>query len=77
MRVRPYTDADWSEWLRMGLGLFPGEPPGEIERGMRDTRANAAAAVFVAERDDGTPCGFVEVGERSYAEGCESRSSGS
>jgi aminoglycoside 6'-N-acetyltransferase I len=70
MRIRPYTDADWSEWLRMGVALFPQEPLDEIERGMRDTLANARAAVFIAERDDGSPCGFVEVGTRAYAEGC-------
>jgi aminoglycoside 6'-N-acetyltransferase I len=55
----------------MGLALFPGEPQGEIERGMRDTLANPSAAIFIAERDDGSPCGFVEVRERSYGEGCE------
>ncbi len=55
----------------MSLALFPGEPPEEIERGMRDWRVNPKAAVFIAMRDDGSPCGFVEVGERSYAEGCE------
>jgi len=29
-------------------------------------------AVFVADRGDGTLCGFVEIGSRTYAEGCES-----
>ncbi len=73
MRVRPYAGADWPEWLRMSLALFADEPRDEIERGMRNTLANPRAAVFIAEReDDGTPCGFVEVGTRSYAEGCES-----
>ncbi|MFN2567119.1 MAG: hypothetical protein ABR499_19145 [Gemmatimonadaceae bacterium] len=71
MRIRPYADADWPEWLRMSLALFPDEPPEEIERGMRDTLANPRAAVFIAVREDATACGFVEVGERSYAEGCE------
>ena len=71
MRVRPYADGDWAEWLRMSFALFPEEPRQEIERGMRETRANPNAAVFIAERKDGTVCGFVEVGERSYAEGCE------
>jgi aminoglycoside 6'-N-acetyltransferase I len=55
----------------MSLALFPDEPREEIERGMRGWRANPHAAVFIAVRDDGSPCGFVEVGERSYAEGCE------
>jgi len=30
------------------------------------------ARTFLAERDDGSLCGFVEVGSRPYAEGCES-----
>jgi aminoglycoside 6'-N-acetyltransferase I len=71
VRVRPYADTDWPEWLRMSLVLFPDEPPEEIERGMRQTRANPRAGVLIAVRDDESPCGFVEVGERSYAEGCE------
>lgn len=54
----------------MSLALFPGEPPEEIERGMRDTLADPHAAVFIALRDDGSPCGYVEVGRRAYAEGC-------
>jgi aminoglycoside 6'-N-acetyltransferase I len=70
MRARRYDDADWAEWLRMSVALFPEERREELERGMADTRAHPRAAVFIAERDDRTPCGFVEVGERAYAEGC-------
>ena len=29
-------------------------------------------AVLVADRGDGSLCGFVEIGSRTYAEGCES-----
>lgn len=54
----------------MSLALFPDEPREEVERGMRETRANPDAAVFIALRADGSPCGFVEAGERAYAEGC-------
>jgi aminoglycoside 6'-N-acetyltransferase I len=71
VRVRRYTDADWPEWLRMSLALFPDESQEEIERSMRSTVRNPHAAVLIAVRDDGSPCGFVEVGERSFAEGCE------
>jgi aminoglycoside 6'-N-acetyltransferase I len=71
VRIRPYTDADSLQWLRMSLALFPDEPREEIERGIRAWRVNPHAAVFIAVRDDGSPCGFVEVGERSFAEGCE------
>jgi aminoglycoside 6'-N-acetyltransferase I len=76
MRVRPCTDADWRDWLRMSIALFPDQSREEIERSMRDTLGNAHAAVFIAVRDDGSPCGFVEVGERSYAEGCETSPAG-
>ena len=72
VRVRRFTDADWDAWLRMSEALFPDEPREEIERGMREFIAQNEGAVFIAERPDGTACGFVEVGLRSYAEGCES-----
>jgi aminoglycoside 6'-N-acetyltransferase I len=70
MRIRPYADTHWSEWLRMSLALFPGDASEEMEPGMRDTVASPNAAVFIAEREDGSPCGFVEVGTRAYADGC-------
>ena len=72
MRVRAFADDDWSEWLRMSRALFADASAEELEGGMREFRAQGDGAVFIAERDDGTPCGFVEVGTRSYAEGCES-----
>lgn len=55
----------------MSVALFP-YPPDEVAAGMRAHHAREDAEVFVAEREDGTLCGFVEVGERSYADGCES-----
>ena len=72
VRVRRSTAGDWAQWLRMSEALFPDELLEDIERGMRDFVARNEGAVFIAERADGTPCGFVEVGLRSYAEGCES-----
>lgn len=72
MHVRQLTAADWSEWVRMSEALFRDESREEIERGMRDFFARNEGVVFIAERADGTACGFVEVGFRSYAEGCES-----
>lgn len=56
----------------MSEALFPDEAREEIESGMRDFVALNEGAVFIAEREDGRPCGFVEVGLRSYAEGCTS-----
>ena len=71
MRVRRFADDDWGEWLRMSQALFPDEPREGLELGMGDFRTRADAAVFIAERDDGSACGFVEAGARPYADGCE------
>jgi aminoglycoside 6'-N-acetyltransferase I len=38
---------------------------------MRQHRARSDADVFVAEREDGSVAGFVEVGARPYADGCD------
>ena len=70
MQVRGYRDADWTEWRRMDSALFPGEESGDDEA--RALLARADAAVFVAERPDGSVCGYVEVDSRPYADGCRS-----
>jgi aminoglycoside 6'-N-acetyltransferase I len=72
MHVRPYRAGDWSEWRRMSLALFAHEPAEELEAGMREWLTRDDAAVFVATRSNGSPCGFVEVGSRPYADGCDS-----
>ncbi|MFI5230126.1 MAG: GNAT family N-acetyltransferase [Gemmatimonadales bacterium] len=51
--------------------LFRADPPNEIVAGMRAFRSRFDAAVFVAERADGGLAGFVEVGARAYADGCD------
>jgi aminoglycoside 6'-N-acetyltransferase I len=71
MRVRRYRDSDWSEWLRLSCALFPQYPEADLARGMRDWRARADAEVFVLERGEGALAGFLEVGARPYADGCE------
>jgi aminoglycoside 6'-N-acetyltransferase I len=73
MRIRPYRDADWPEWLRMSRGLFPDESEESLTSAMRVTRATRDAEVFVIERENagGALAGFVEVGNRLYAEGCD------
>jgi aminoglycoside 6'-N-acetyltransferase I len=70
MIVRAYQDADWPEWLRLTLALFPQYSPDELAEGMHQHRARLDAEVFVAERDDHSIAGFVEVGSRPYADGC-------
>lgn len=52
----------------MRLALWPDCSDADIDPWF----ARDDAATFVAERADGSLCGFVEVGSRPYAEGCES-----
>jgi aminoglycoside 6'-N-acetyltransferase I len=72
MLVRRYEPGDWNEWLRMTVALFPGHSGEKDEAEMRACLARSDAAVFVLERGPGEPlAGYVEVGTRAYAEGCE------
>ena len=71
MTIRAYRDADWPEWLRLSLALFPEHSGEDLASGMREARARADAAIFVAERADGSLSGFVEAGTRPYADGCD------
>lgn len=71
MRVRAYRESDWTEWLRMSVALFPQYSAEDLAAGMRAHRARSDADVFIVERDDGSIVGFVEVGARAYADGCE------
>lgn len=70
MRIRPIESRDWPDWRRMSEALLPDEPPEEYEPEMRSLLRRDDAAVFVAERLDGSVCGYVEVGSRAYADGC-------
>jgi aminoglycoside 6'-N-acetyltransferase I len=55
----------------MAEALLPGESPEAYEPEMRALQLRGDAAVFVAERPDGSVCGYVEVGFRNYADGCD------
>ncbi|MDQ3673391.1 MAG: GNAT family N-acetyltransferase [Gemmatimonadota bacterium] len=72
MRIRPIEPRDWPDWRRMLEALLPGQPPNEYEADMRALSLRDDAAVFVAERPDGSVCGFLEGGTRAYADGCNS-----
>jgi aminoglycoside 6'-N-acetyltransferase I len=72
MKVRAYRDGDWLAWLRMSLALFPEYTAEVLVPGMREFRVRSDAEVFVAEDSSGAVIGFVEVGSRPYADGCES-----
>jgi len=67
MNVRPYQPADYAEWRRMRSALWPDQ----TEHDMTEWLARDDTAVIVAVRADGSLCGFVEVGERTNADGCE------
>jgi aminoglycoside 6'-N-acetyltransferase I len=71
MKIRPYRDEDWSEWLRMNVALFPEYAAEELAKGMQEFHARSDAGVFVVDRGDGSLAGFVEAGSRPYADGCD------
>jgi aminoglycoside 6'-N-acetyltransferase I len=56
----------------MSIALFARHSAGELEAGMREFRSRSDAEVFIAERANGSAAGFVEVGARAYADGCDS-----
>ena len=74
-RARPIDAAsalERAEWVRMRSALH-----GASEDHERDAREFMKGAlqpygVFVVARPEGGLCGYVEVGERPYAEGCDS-----
>jgi aminoglycoside 6'-N-acetyltransferase I len=66
--IRPYASQDHAEWRRMRTALWPGQ----TEDDMAAWLARGDTAVIVAVRATGSLCGFVEVGERTNADGCES-----
>jgi aminoglycoside 6'-N-acetyltransferase I len=74
MVIRPYQSKDLDEWLRMRVALWP-----ELAEGKTDPRADAEqwlgrpnATVIVAEHPASEGLvGFVEIGEREYADGCD------
>ena len=76
MNIRPVKEADTDEWARMRASLFSNPDPREIQDWFEATdeagRHSVGVAVLVADRGDGTLAGFVEIGSRNYAEGCES-----
>lgn len=72
MSPRPAQPADRAEWVRM-RSLLHGASD-DHDREARGILAGGGPpyAVFVVPRADGGLCGYIEVGERPYAEGCDS-----
>jgi aminoglycoside 6'-N-acetyltransferase I len=71
MQVRPYRGADLTEWLRLARSLFPNSTTDELSGDMQRYQSRQDYEIFVVERADGTLAGFVEVGSRPYADGCD------
>lgn len=71
MNIRPYTSTDHDEWLRMRLELFPEDTAAAHVTDMAQWINHPTSGVLVAARDEGGLAGFAEVGERNYADGCE------
>jgi aminoglycoside 6'-N-acetyltransferase I len=68
MRIRAYRPADRRAYQQLREKLWPDCSDADNDSWF----ARDDATTFVAERPDGSLCGFVEVGSRPYAEGCES-----
>lgn len=68
MRIREYRPADRRAYQQLREKLWPDCSDADNDSWF----ARADAKTFVAERPDGSLCGFVEVGSRPYAEDCES-----
>lgn len=75
-RIRLVTPTDRAEWLRLLLGLHPelreSDHVPSIDAYFDGTAIDelVPSAVFVAERDDGSLGGFLELSVRNYAGGC-------
>jgi aminoglycoside 6'-N-acetyltransferase I len=73
MTIRPVELPDSAEWLRMRTTLWPSDDHAvEIAEFFNSGPSPQLAAVLVAERPSGGLSGFIELGLRTYAEGCES-----
>ena len=73
MKIRRVSAKDKSQWIRMRSALWPEyleDHPVEIDQYF--VHADEHIATFVCEAEDGNLHGFLEVGTRPYAEGCQS-----
>ena len=69
--IRRATYEDKHEWLRMRHGLWPEAPMEYLALDLDERLADEETAVFMAFNENGQPVGFIEVGLRTFAEGCE------
>jgi aminoglycoside 6'-N-acetyltransferase I len=63
---------DKAEYLRMRQALFgDGDHEGELEHFFQQPTWTTFVAEHDSYKNTGQLCGFIEVGQRPYAEGCE------
>jgi aminoglycoside 6'-N-acetyltransferase I len=65
--VREVQEKDKTEYLRMRQTLWEDSTAEEVEEFFQRPKWTT----FVAEKETNKLCGFIEVGQRPYAEGCE------
>ena len=70
--IRSLLSTDDEEWFRMRISLWSNHTEAEMRADMEAWRSNPKNATFVIERTDGRLGGFIEMGQRDYAEGCVS-----
>ena len=70
MIIRPVEERDFDEWLRMRLTLWSDQSVDDLRPEMAALCADESTSTFVADRGNGTLGGFVEAGQRKYAEDC-------
>ncbi len=77
-RVRAAIERDLRQIVSLGMALWPDEPGPEIDEHMRATlaglpRSTLPLTLFVVEDSNDRLIGFIEVGLRSHADGCDGR----
>lgn len=71
MEVRVYRREDHAEWLRMRRALWPDIALDDEDEEAARWLARPDTVVFVAARPGGGLAGFAELGERPFADGCD------
>jgi aminoglycoside 6'-N-acetyltransferase I len=74
--IRPVEARDADAWAAMRARLWPDADAAGLARETRAFVAGGAdsivAAAYVAEDEDATPLGFIEVALRAFSDGCDS-----
>lgn len=75
-QIRPAQPSDRAALIEMRVALWPEssaeEQGAEVDVWLsRGTPGSLPAAILIAENSNGAPIGFLEVGLRSHADGCD------